>query len=740
MRLSDRSDLLCMPRREWSLSELGSIFRRRGAILMLTVMSVFLLASLYCFVATRRYRAIGQIEVQKDSPGTLGLDRSVVGDAPAIDSDSLDASMTIETNVRILQSDMLAMRVLKDLNLEATEDYFLARRRSVNFLPWIFFWRKPLEPLSVPLESAPNRRYVALKIFARHLKVQSIPGTRLIEVSYASPDPVLSAAIVDHLISNLEEYRFESRFQATAHASQWLGGQLSDLKKQTEDLQRSADRLEQGTGIYGDDTAHNLVLSRLEELSSALSTAESNRILKQSIYEVVKGGDPEMISGLAGNAAGGVSPAMTNSLSLLQTLRGEEAQVQATMDQDSARYGSAYPQMSELHGELDSLQKSIREEIARIGERAHTDYEIAQRAEDAAHKSFEEQKQAANAANDRTVAYELARQEADGSRNLYQGLLGKLKEAGVLEGLRSTNLTVVSPGIVPSTDHPSSPNTPLILVAAIGGGLFFGCVGALVQEATDKSVRSIDELEQVLGGPLLGVVPEAKQSRWFRRGGPPENALSMRRSFALPMSAGASQTILVTSAVEGDGKSRLAASLAVSLAHSGANVLLVDADLLQPSLHTLLGIPQTGGLAEALASGATAAEIHLCPSAPGLSLVQAGNTEAHSIGLLGSRRMDQLVAGWRAQYDFILLDSAPVLPVAEAASLARLCDRTLLVVRYGSTAMQAVQRSYRLVQRNQSGGGAIDVVMNGIPPHSPDYFAYYGDTGAKRGKQARKYA
>jgi len=436
---------------------------------------------------------------------------------------------------------------------------------------------------------------------------------------------------------------------------------------------------------------------------------------------------------------------MTTSLALLQTLRAQQAQVEAAIDEDDARYGSAYPKMAELRGELDGLNKAIAAEIGRIGERAHTDYEIAQRAEDAAKASFDEQKKIANETNDRTVAYELARQEADGSRNLYQGLLAKLKEAGVLEGLRSTNLTVVNAGMVPPLNRPSSPNVPLCFAAALAGGLFVGCAGALVQEATDASVRSVDELERVLGVSLAGVIPEFGRVRRFgvlrRRSDERSGVLEdgAPRSFALPLRGAKSQTVLITSAAEGDGKSRLAASLAVSLARSGARVLLVDADLMCPSLEGLLGIKATSGLAEALATGAPA-EAKECRQAPGVWLVSAGNVESDAAGLLASRRMDALIEEWQAQYDFVLLDSAPVLPVPDAAGLARLCDRTMLVVRYESTRMVAVQRSYRMIEKNLRERAELDVVMNGVPENSPDYFAYYGHKGRSYGRRSRANA
>jgi capsular exopolysaccharide synthesis family protein len=747
-RVLERSDLCAVPRREWTLVDLLAIFRRRRRMIVACVLSTVTLAGLYCLLATPRYRATGQIEVDSDTSGALGLDRGVSGE-DAADNTVLATSMTLETDARILQSSTLALMVVKDLHLESTADYFPQHPGGPHIPGRLFFWRKPVEPLSVPLDHAPNRRDAVLRIFAGHLRVNPLTGTRLIDVSYSSSDPALAAAVVNRLIAALQEYTIQSRFVETSQVSAWLGGQLSSLKKQTEQLQQTANRLEQGTGIYGGDAAHNLVLARLDELNNALAVAEQNRILKQSIYQVARSGDPETISGLAGNSSAGATPAMTNSLALLQTLRGEQVQAQADIDQDNARYGSAYPMMAELHGRLAAINQAIHAEIQRIGARARTDYQIAQSSEDAARADFEKQKQLANATNDRAVAYELAKQDADASRALYQGLLGKLKEAGVLRGLRSTDLAIVNAALVPPANHPASPNFPLYGAAALAGGIFLGCAGALLREATDARVRSVDDLENLLGVSLAGVVPRySKEAHhpWTRRGPGIIESIAAHgetgigstvaplhgRSFPLPLRKETSQAMLIASPVPGDGKSRLAASLGVSLAKSGAKVLLVDADLYSPSLHRLFRagpeVQKTRGLSDALMPGGSA-EALPCAHTMGLSLIWAGNGARDAADLLASPRMEKLMEEWRARYDFVLLDSAPVLPVPDAASLARLCDRTLLVVRYQSTTMQAAQRSYRMLRQNLPEDAVLEVVMNGVPQGSPDYFAHYGHRG-----------
>jgi polysaccharide biosynthesis transport protein len=493
--------------------------------------------------------------------------------------------------------------------------------QRIKYASWLFFWKRPVEPLSVPLEYAPNRRYVVLKIFGSHLKVEPVTGTRLIDVSYASPDPQMAADVVNHLIGALMD-TFQARFTATAQASNWLTTQLDDLRKQTESLQTKAIRLQRETGMFGDDESHNVVLARLESLNEALAAAESNRILKEAVYRVASGGDPELISGLSGNSGVGAVASMANSLGLIQNLRAQEATARAELDEDRVRYGHAYPRIAELQAELNGIEKSIQDEVHRIGERARTDYEIAARAETSARGALEQQKKVVNDLNDKAIAYGLAKQEADGSREVYEGLLAKLKQAGVLEGLRSTNITVVNPARVPPPSRPKSPNILLYYAAAVAAGLIFGAGVALIRDFTDTRVRSLEELERLTGTPLLGLIPEIGKERGLSRrrrrkayakttnaehalqiatpsyiDTPFAEALrSLRTSLMLSRSSSAPQVLLVTSSNAGEGKSTVSLNLAMVLAQQGVRVLLVDADLRRPVLHERMGVHAQEGL------------------------------------------------------------------------------------------------------------------------------------------------
>ncbi len=779
------------------MGTLITLFRRRR-LLLRPVVLLLLLAACYCTLATRRYKATGQIQIQKEATGQFGLENGVMGrDDNGISSDSLDYNITLQTAAGILQSEALALKVIEDLGLESTHDYFPTRPRASagarlgRVLGALAFWHKPLEPLSVPLDRAPNRRYKALKIFAGHLKVEPVTGTRLIDVSYSDPDPERSAAVVNRLIAEVQEFTFQQRFTATLQGSSWLSGQLTDLKRQMQQLQNKAIALQRDTGMFGSDASRNTVLERLESLNQTLTQAEGNRILKEAIDRVAASGDPELISGLGGNAAAGATGSMTNSLTLVQNLRTQEAALRSELAEDSVRYGPAYPRLGELQAQLRGVEGAIEEEVHRLGERAHSDYLVAAREEAGARAAFEEQKKAAGKLNDSMLAYGLAKQEADNSREIYESLLSKLKQAGVLAGLKASNVTVVALAQVPPAQYPSSPRILVILAAALAAGLAAGAVLTIGVELTDNKVRSVEGMERIVGMPLIAVLPMIERAD-HRRSGPmrllgrassPETAgkatpnaprvpprlaaldpqpstfaeglRSLRTALLLARSGHPPQVVLITSCLEGEGKTTLALNLAALLAQSGSRVLLVDADLRKPRLYSWFEGEawQRKKLApgEAAAAPGTAGGAFGKEQVPGLGAALASSTAPHvrrpiesmsnfavlcgeevppfPSELLGSARMRGLLDGWKAEYDFIVLDSPPVLPVTDAVLLSQFSDATLLVARHGQTTRQALKRSAEALRKQHPGHAALGSVLNAVSGGSGDFYEYFGYQG-----------
>jgi succinoglycan biosynthesis transport protein ExoP len=582
----------------------------------------------------------------------------------------------------------------------------------------------------------------ALLVFGNSLKVKPSPGTRLIAISYLSSDPKVSAAVVNTLIESLIDYSFQTRFDATNQAAGWLSGQLSDLRQQSESLQRQVTDLESKSGVYsigtvdaqGRTQSYSDVLDKLQSATTAVSQAEQNRILRGAILHAAENGDAEMLSGLAGNSLNGA--AVNSSLTVIQNLRGQQATEQATLQQAEAKYGRAYPKLDELRGNVAGIQRSIDQEIERLKGRAKSDYDNAVQTENDNRNQYNSLKAQADTLNNKSVNFAIVRQEADQSRELYQELLKKFKEAGLLEGLKGSTITVVDPGRIPG--KPAKPNIPLYMAIAIVGGFFLGCCLALFADTMDSKINTIDEVERISNGNLLGITPlfDAKLAASNGNGAPPlasledpqslfiEAARALRTEILLKSSGEPSKVILVTSSVPGEGKTVLSANLAVLLAQSSKKVLLVDTDLRLGAMHTALNLPPGTGLSELLAGQVLQPEIHTVSAVPNLDALQAGATPANPSELLGSSSFERWLSVWREEYDYVVLDSAPLLPVTDSLTLATLSDITLLVARPGLTEKSQLGRSYQLLTRSSK--HIVATVLNGLQPQEEGYSSYFG--------------
>jgi polysaccharide biosynthesis transport protein len=752
-----------------TIQALLAILRRRRVLITRTIAICFTLAALFCIFTSRRYAATAEIQVQKSSADGLGLE-SMMSSAGGDATDALDANITLQTQANILQSDTLALKVIEDLDLEHTKD-FKTRFNPISWALGLLTPAGPKDPANVPLEQAPMRRLHMLKAFAKNLTVKPVAGTRLIDVTYLSTDPKLAAAVVNHLTQGLVDYTFQTRYDATTQAASWLSAQLDDLKKEAETLQARVVTLQKDSGVYslgsdstGKELAYSATLDRLQQSTVSLTAATSNRILKGGLYEITRKGDPELISGLAGSSMAGSSPGINNSLSLIQSLRQQQATLEAQIATDNSRMGSANPKLGDERASLAAIDGQIQAEVSRVGQRAENDYRSAQSVEANLQKVYELQRAAANKLNDKAIEFMIAKQEAEDSRTLYETLNTHLKEAGVLEGLHSSNITVVDPGRVPA--KPVKPNVPLYLSLSLVCGAFLGSIGALFRDATDDRIQSMEMVEAALATPILAILPlvnggaarnvasylpsrsgtkqlpagadELAAARRLPAIDGPHSAFvealrSLRTSILLSRSGAPPKVILITSATEDEGKSTVSMNLAAVFAQSNSKVLLVEADMRHPGLTRRFGYERVGGTGlSSMLSGVdyqNIPTIEAFSELPRLRVLPAGPMPPYPAELLGSDRMHELVAGWRGMYDVIIIDSPPLLAVADSQILARESDLTILVARHGLSTRRSLERAYRKLVADEE---KVSVVLNGVSRDSVSYGEYYGYTGGSK--------
>jgi polysaccharide biosynthesis transport protein len=749
------------PSQPLTLQDILSVLKRRRKAALIFAGAVLALVALYVTFATRRYAGEATLEFDKQNADMLGVNRGV-----GENSDSLDYNIALQTQTEILESDTLALQIIKELKLEETEDY-KPKFSLLGFVTGLFQSAEPSEA-DLPLDQAPVRRVRVLKKFHNNLKVELVTGSRMIRVTFLNPDRYLASATANKLLSDYLDYNFQTRFLATSQATGWLSKQLEEIKQQMESDQARAAKLQREAEIYGvGQDKHNATLSHLEALDAALATAQASRIVKEAAYRAMQNGDPEVIAGLAnsasmGVAGGGVTP--VNELLTIQTLRSQESEQKARLAEQMEKYGARNPQVIEANQQLESLQASIKEEGTRLVQRAKNDLAIATHTEGMAKKVFQDQKALAEGLSDKTIQYEIAANEAASSQGLYAELLNKLKEAGVMGGLQATNAHVVDPARVP--DRPATPRVLLLFAGGVAFALFGGVCTAVLVEAVDGTVTTINEIGSITGLPSLGFVPRYEsldETRTERRlpgragnGIAPANSprpkliverdpmigecfRSVRTAVLLAGRQNErSQVIAVSSALPGEGKTTTALNLALVLAQQGAKVLLVDADMRRSTLEREYKLEggRWEGLSTALRSGGSDSVIANSPIHKNLYFLASGPQPQYPADLLGSPQMVEYLRKWRTEYQYIIIDTPPILLVTDTVVLAPEVDGVIVVARHGMTSREALLKTSNLL--TVGGANVLGVLLNAIDKFSDNYYGYYGHEKYFRGTEPKE--
>ena len=355
---------------------------------------------------------------------------------------------------------------------------------------------------SVDLET----RAKLMKAFHKSLNVQLIPKTQIVEVHFRCKDPQLASEIANAVASTYIEHNFQTKYKATLQTSDWLTKQLDDLKKHAEESQQKLTDYQKKTGILGTDETHNIILDKLEDLNKGLSAAEGDRIVKEAKYRIAMTENPELIANIAPE-------------SVLGALYKERAEVRAEYAQLAAKYGASYPRVLQLQSQLTELDGAIQQEIKKVGEAVRADYQASLKAEQMLQASFDKQKGEAYKLNEDAIQYAILRRDVESSRDLYDGLLKKLKEAGIMAGLKSSNINIIDQASQPI--EPVEPNIPLNIALGLMGGLLGGVALAFIVENIDNSIRTPQDIETYCQLPSLGVIPsvamngrQRKQGSW----------------------------------------------------------------------------------------------------------------------------------------------------------------------------------------------------------------------------------
>src|SRR5580693_4160366 len=703
------------------------LLKRKWTVLacLFTVFSVVAIASLKM---TPVYEASGSIAINKPDSSLGNFNNSTTFNIDYYDPTDL------ETEVKILQSDLLALQVVKDLGLDRRPEFGGKAAPSSSSLD--------LAP--DPLQTDPSRTSALLGSFRGNLKVTLAPNTKIIEVHYTSPDPELAANVVNKLMEDYTENNFKSRFDSTMQAEDWLKNQLVDLQMKVESSQQKLVQYQKEHEILGIDEKQNITTAKLDELNKALTAAESDRMDKESVYRLVQSGDVETVAS-AVSALDAAGAGIQSASSLLGSLRSKEADLKIQAAQLNTQFGPSYPKLAQLNSQLKEIDAQILQETKKVAGEVRGQYMAAVQRESLLHDALEKQKQEENKLNESAIDYSILKRDLDSYRQLYEGLMEKMKEAGVSAGLKSNNFRIVDVARVPT--GPIEPNIPRNLAFAFLLGLTSGVGLAFLLEGLDNTVRTSEQAQMISGLPPLGMIPMG--SRTAREGANAkrlviatskeavelvtqvrpqsqmaESYRALRTSLLLSNLGAPPKVIMVTSALPQEGKTTTSINCAVVLAQKGVRVLLIDADLRRPSIHKTLGMGPHSGLSNVL-TGSTNLENAITSTKvlPNLFVLPAGTPPPNPAELLASSNMRDVLFQLREQHDHIVIDTPPSLSVTDAVVLSPRADAVVLVIRSGQTTKTALRRSRDILM--QVNAKVVGVLLNAVDLRSPDYYYYY---------------
>jgi polysaccharide biosynthesis transport protein len=655
----------------------------------------------YNWQAPRIYQAAATLQIEVD-PNVLGLDR------PMLDRQDWMREF-LPTQVAILMSGEVAQMAHEDLVREAA-----GREVATN------------EIGEDGATTSPTVPSVGDIIGGRVGGV--VKDTRLVNVGFRSTDPELAARVANALARAYARRSVDTRSSTLGEASEWLERQVEDQRKLVQASEAALQRYREQHGadaLITDSEGNqrqNIVVQKLAELQAAATRARAETIEKESVYRQVRGIDS------SSEALDSVPAVASNAY--FQSLRAELANAQRQLAQAASELGELHPDMIKLRNAVQDAQRKLQAETGKVVRSIRHDYEAAQARERALLAALERQKAETQTLNAKAIEYTALLREATANREALDKLLQRSREASLASGVQTTHVRVVDAAKVPG--WPALPRTNRNLMLSLVGSSAFAFALIFLLEIFNTRVNSPDEVKRHLGIRVLGVTPEVKlqlggRSLLVGGGAPPVFAelLDMvRTNLLLAPSLATTSTLLITSSQPGEGKTTAAANLAISLARLNQRVLLIDADLRKPRLHELFGVTQGPGLSDVLVEKPTQAAFRET-KVPRLWLMPSGRPPGNPTDLLGSERFAKMIDWLRGQFDWVLLDSPPVLAVTDACLIAPTVSGVLFVVGAGVTpravAAAAVERL------DAVGANVVGAMLNRVALDAPgnSYLPYY---------------
>ncbi len=715
-----------------SLLYYWSILRRRKGALLLASFVGAVAGILITLPQTPVFQARASLEIQAVNENFLNM-RDVNPNSDTQSSPEYD----LQTQVRILQSQTLIERVIARLKRDTRPIPEQAPGRLAA-------WRKAFG-LAQP--KAGDTRERMLSAAAGSLKVRAQTNTRLVETFVDSTDPQLAVDFANVLASEFIDQNLEARWQTNQYTGEWLTRQLRDLKTKLETSEEQLQRYARGSGLLITSEKDNVAEEKLRQLQQELLKATADRVIKQSSYELAASASPDALPETLDNVT------LRDYQTKITDLRRQLAELTSTLT-------SAHPKVLKLQAQVATLETARNRERANTIERIKHEYDAARRRENLLAADYTAQSRAVSEQAGKIAHYNILKREVDTTRQLYDSMFQRVKEAGLVSALRASNIRVID-----AAKAPRAPYKPSLQVnAALGllAGMGFGFVLVIIRERTDRSIQEPGETAMFLNVCELAVIPsidsdpDRKQRRLLRAANGGSNGasseLSLQQAGKQPRRADPAillsehrhsvfadsfraaltsilfssqngdcpRVLVVTSASPGEGKTTVTCNLAIALAEVNREVLLIDGDLRRPRLHDVFGLDNSTGLSDLLGDPHGPPVVSQSTGIRNLFVLPSGSS-SHT-HLLYSPQLPELIRRAREEVDMVLIDSPPMLQMPDARVLGRCADAVILVVRAEQTTLEAAALARQ--RFSEDGTKVLGTILNNWNPKHTSTYGY----------------
>ena len=712
------------------IAEYASLLWKHRRPILVCVAVALVVAVLLSVLSEPTYLATTVLSVDREATGTP-LDS---GWRPQIYSAG-DPDF-LPTQAKLLTSREIAERVVRKLNLLDHPD--LQPKKSGAF--------RPKEGNSAPKPAArAESEIIGMAGWVQgSITVDQVKGTNLLQLSCEAPTPRLAEAVANAVADAYIKWTLEAKAEMLARASDFFSAQILQLKKDLDGREQQLLAYGRQKDIISVDPQTNVTLQKLESLNRDYAAAVADRVGKEAHYREVETAKPEAI---ADTLSGG----------LISQLRGDELKAERDYAEKLNLFKPEWPAMQQLKAQIDSgkehIDQVVRETVEKAREAAKSEYLTALRREESLKGVLGSQKSEAMALNSNAVEYNNLKVEVEAKRSMLDNMLKRLAEMEAmarLTGVGETTIRVVDRALLPWNRYRPSYVRNLAFGFVIGTGMGVGL--AFLLSFLDRSLRTPEQVEQALGLPSLGVIPAAggaarvygyrkligKKKKEGTEDVPdsiellpylhPRSRIAERyrdlRTALLLSRAGGLKSIVVTSCVPREGKTATAVNLAIVLGQLGKQVLLVDADLHRPRIHEILRVPNRTGLVSILAGNVDPARAIVKTEIPEVSVIPSGPVSPNPSGLLSSEAMSRFLSLAQMNFDYVVLDAPPVMPVADALVLGNQADGVVLCVKGGDTPRELVARVRdKLIRSNVRILGAL---INDLVEEKTGYADRYG--------------